>query len=180
MPSVAAVRPGRCPCCGAPGSPLGERVVLVGHGLRRRQLRGPLSPETEAEEVEILARRYRCRRCGAVLMVVPRGVLRSLLFTASAIGLALALWALHRMPAREVRRRVSPWHVVGDTAAAGWASLRRWVHEASRLFPSVRPSPGHWTLRQRAQRIATSLVACAPACSGELLERVFDGATQAG
>jgi hypothetical protein len=114
-----------------------------------------------------------------VLLVVPRGVLRSQLFSASAIGLALALWALHRLPAREVRRRVSPWSAVGDTAAGGWASLRRWVRQAGRLFPGVRHCPGDWTDRQRAERIATSLAACAPAVDGPLLERVFAGAAQA-
>lgn len=179
-PSVAAVRPGVCPCCGAPGAPVGAHVVLHGHGTRGRLVRGPLRPDGTPEEVEILGRRYRCQRCGAVLLVVPRGVLRSRLFSAGAIGLALMLWAVHRVPAREVRRRVSPWGVVGSTAAAGWASLRRWVQQAPRLFPGVRASPDHWTDRQRAERIATTLAACAPATDGSLAERVFAGAAQAG
>ena len=154
--------------------------MLHGHGMRSRLVRGPLRPDGSPEEVEILVRRYRCQRCGAVLLVVPRGVLRSCLFSASAIGLALALWAMHRLSAREVRRRVSPWGVVGDTAAAGWASLRRWVQQVPRLFPGVRPCPDHWTDRQRAERIATTLAACAPAVDGALIERVFAGAAQAG
>jgi len=154
--------------------------VLHGHGLRSRQVRGPLRPDGRPEEVEFQARRYRCRRCGAVLQVVPRGVLRAQLFSASAIGLALALWALHRLSAREVRRRVSPWSVVGSTAAAGWASLRRWVRQAPQLFPGVRPCPDHWTDRQRAERIATTLAACAPATDESLIDRVFAGAVQAG
>ena len=154
--------------------------MLHGHGTRRRLVRGPLRPDGSPEEVEILARRYRCQRCGAVLLVVPRGVLRSRLFSAGAIGLALALWAVHRLSAREVRRLVSPWSVVGDTAAAGWASLRRWVRQAPRLFPGVRASPDHWTDRQRAERIATTLAACAPATDDSLIERVFAGVAQAG
>jgi len=154
--------------------------VLHGHGTRERLVRGPLRPDGTPEEVEILGRRYRCQRCLAVLLVVPRGMLRSRLFSASAIALALALWALHRLSAREVRRRVSPWGVVGDTAAAGWASLRRWVRQAPRLFPGVRPCPDHWTYRQRAERIATTLAASAPATDDLLIERVFSGAAQAG
>ena len=154
--------------------------MLHGHGTRGRQVRGPLRPDGTPEEVDILGRRYRCQRCGAVLLVVPGGVLRSRLFSASAIGLALALWALHRLPAREVRRLVSPWGVVGSTSAAGWASLRRWVRQAPRLFPGVRASPDHWTDRQRAERIATTLAACAPAVDRALIERVFAGAAQAG
>jgi hypothetical protein len=35
----------------------------------------------------LLVRRYRCRRCGAVAVVVPRGVLRRRHFGASAIAL---------------------------------------------------------------------------------------------
>jgi hypothetical protein len=130
--------------------------------------------------VEILARRYRCQRCGAVLVVVPRGVLRARLFSASAIGLALMLWAVRCVPARQVRRRVSPWSVVGSTAADGWASLRRWVRQAPQLFPGVRPCPEEWTDRQKAERIAMALAACAPAADGALIERVFIGAAQAG
>ena len=154
--------------------------MLHGHGTRERLVRGPLRPDGTPEEVEIVGRRYRCQRCGAVLLVVPRGVLRSRLFSANAIGLALALWALHRLSACDVRRRVSPWGVVGDTAAAGWASLRRWVRQAPRLFPGVRPCPDDWTDRQRAERIATTLAACAPATGDSLIERVFSGAAQAG
>jgi len=180
LPSVAAVRPGVCLCCGAPGAPVGGRLGLHGHGTRGRLVRGPLRPDGTPEEVEILARRYQCQRCGAVLVVVPRGVLRSRLFSAGAIGLALMLWAVHRVPAREVRRLVSPWRVVGSTAAAGWASLRRWVRQAPRLFPVVRPCPDDWTDRQKAERIAMALAACAPAADGPLIERVFAGAAQAG
>ncbi len=152
--------------------------MLHGHGIRGRLVRGPLRPDGTPEEVEILVRRYRCQRCGAVLLVVPRGVLRSRLFSVSAIALALALWALHRLSAREVRRRVSPWSIVGDTAAGGWASLRRWVRQAPQLFPGVRPCPDDWTDRQRAERIVTTLAALAPSADGSLTERVFVGAAQ--
>lgn len=161
-PSVSAARPGRCPCCGVAAAPLGGRVQLHGHGTRSRQVRGPLQPCGEPEEVEIQARRYLCRQCGAVVQVVPRGVLRYRLFSASAIGLALALWALSRLAAAEVRRRVSPWRKLGATAASGWASLRRWVRQADQLFDGVRPSPKDWTARHRAERIATTLATRAP------------------
>jgi hypothetical protein len=153
--------------------------VLHGHGLRGRLVRGPLRPDGQPEEVEIFARRYRCRRCGAVVQVVPRGVLRARLFSASAIALALGLWALRGLPAREVRRRVSPWSAVGSTSAAGWASLRRWVRQAPRLFPGVRASPDGWSARQKAERIAAALAAEAPEAAGPLVARVFVGAAQA-
>ena len=114
-----------------------------------------------------------------MVQVVPRGVLRARLFSASSIALALGLWALHQLPAREVRRRVSPWSAVGSTAASGWASLRRWVRQAPRLFPGVRPCPAHWRDRQRAERIAAALAAEAPDGTGPLIARVFAGAAQA-
>ena len=152
-------------------------MLLHGHGMRGRLVRGPLRPLGEPEEVEIQVRRYLCRRCGAVVQVVPRGVLRYRLFSANAIGLALALWALKQLPAEQVRRRVSPWSKVGFAAASGWASLRRWVRQAGQLFAWVRPSPDGWTARQRAERIATTLAASAPAGEGHLA-CAFAGAAQ--
>lgn len=179
IPSAAAVRPAQCPCCSAPGAPIGKRVVIQGHGLRSRLLRGPLSIDGDSVEVTVWTRRYLCRRCDTVLMVVPQGVLRSHLFSAQAIGLALTLWAVHRVPAHKVRKCVSPWKKVGSTAAAGWASLRRWVKEAPRLFAGLRPCPEHWSLRRRAERIAMMLTACAHRLDGAVLERAFEGAPRA-
>ena len=178
-PSAAAVRPARCPCCSAPGAPLGRRVVIQGHGLRKRLVRGPLTVDGFPVEVTVSVRRYLCRRCGAVLTVVPRGMLRSHLFSAQAIGMALALWAVHRVPAHRVRACVSPWKTVGNTAATGWASLRRWVRQAPRLFVWLRTCPKHWTLRQRAERIVLMLTTCAPHLDGPVVERAFEGAAHA-
>ena len=178
MPSVTVGRPEQCPCCGAAGSPLGCRVQLHGHGTRSRQVRGPLRPYDEPQEVQIRTRRYLCRQCGAVVQVVPRGVLRCRLFSANAIALALALWALYKLPAAEVRRRVSPWRKLGATAASGWASLRRWVSQGSQLFSWVRPSPQTWKARHCAERIATTLASNAPGNTDELLACAFVGAAQ--
>lgn len=112
----------------------------------------------------LLLRRYLCRRCGAVIAVVPRGVLRGRLFSAAAIGWALALLALVGLGVAEVRRRVSPWSIVGASAFSGWAQFRRWIR-ASRsgaLFAAVRASPPRFTPRQVAERAATTLAALAP------------------
>lgn len=43
LPNPESVRPGRCPSCGAASQPVGQPVVRHGHGLRGRQVRGPLS-----------------------------------------------------------------------------------------------------------------------------------------
>ena len=91
LPTVEEVRPGRCPACKAASCPVGRAHQLHGHGTRKRQVRGPSGPGQPAATVEILARRYRCILCGAVIVVVPQEVRARRLYSASAIGLAL-LW----------------------------------------------------------------------------------------
>lgn len=114
--------------------------------------------------VEILARRYRCRACGAVIVVVPRGVLRYRHFFGAAIAWALGLFGVERRSAREVRRRTSSWRVVGATAASGWAALRRWVAavRAGRLWPCLPGVAPSLTMRQAAAQTALALGSRAP------------------
>lgn len=88
---------------------------------------GPEEPGGRSVVGEITARRYRCRRCSAVIAVVPRGVLPRLRYGAVAIALALALWSTEGLPAAAVRARVSPFRVVGHEAQRGWRSLGRWA-----------------------------------------------------
>src|SRR4051812_21655518 len=90
-PSVDAVRPGRCPGGGAGGSPPGEPHGLHGHGLRERQLRGPVAPGAPPAIVVLRIRRYRCRPCGVVVTVAPRETAAGRLYTLSAVAWALAL-----------------------------------------------------------------------------------------
>jgi len=80
------------------------------------------------------------------------------------MALAFALYGVEGLSPAAVRGRVSPLRIVGTTAAAGWASLRRWslAVRAGRLFPVVRALPAGATLRQVAARAATTLAACAP------------------
>ncbi len=166
------VRPGRCPCCAAPSRPAGGLLGLHGHGLRERHQWGPAEPGGTAEVIGVLLRRYLCRSCGAVVAVGPRGIAPGRLYAAGAMALALALWGCGGQPAAVVRRQVSPFTVVGATAAAGWASLRRWSRavRAGQLFPAVRALPAGARLRQVAARAATTLAACAPASGGLPIE----------
>jgi hypothetical protein len=99
---------------------------LHGHGLRERHQWGSVELGAAAVLIALVARRYQCQSCGAIVLVVPRGVVCRRLYSAAAIALALALWGVKGLAAAEVRRRVSPFAIVGATAAAGWASLRRW------------------------------------------------------
>jgi hypothetical protein len=182
-PSVDEVRPGQCPQCAAASRPVGRALQIWGHGLRDRQSRGPLEPLGEPVEVTIRARRYVCRLCTAVIVVVPLGVIAGHLFSAAAIGLALVLFGVADLPMAEVRRRVSPWARVGASARGSWLGLRRWVRaiRERRLFASVRCSPTRFTARQVAERAAMTLSALAlPSLAEAAIEhRVFAGAGRA-
>jgi hypothetical protein len=183
-PSVDEARPGQCPKCAAASRPVGRGLQIWGHGLRDRQQRGPLEPLGDPVEITIRVRRYVCRLCTAVIVVVPLGVIAGRLFCAAAIGLAVALFGVAKLPMGEVRRRVSPWQHVGTSAEGSWLSLRRWVHaiRARRLFASVRPAPSRFTAREIAARAAQTLAALAPPSLAAVAieHRVFAGAVRAG
>jgi hypothetical protein len=170
IPTVDEARPGECPACGAAGHPAGGEIVIVGHGLRERQLRGPPSPGAPPLMARVRLRRYRCRRCGAVIVVGPKELLARRWFSASAVGWALALYGLCHESLAAIRRRISPWSVIGATAATGWATLRRWVRavRAGELFAVVRRVPADYSLRQVAERAATTLLSYAPPTAGAL------------
>jgi hypothetical protein len=180
LPSVDEVRPAACTCCGAASRPLGGRIVLHGHGIRRRDQWGPPDGVARPEVGEVAGRRYRCTACHALLLVLPRGMLRRRLYSAAAIALALALWAVDDLAPAEVRSRVSPWRIVGAAAAGGWASLRRWSRavRTGALFATVRALPGEARLREVAARAATTVAAHAPASADALplATRAFLGA----
>jgi hypothetical protein len=171
-----------CPCCGRAGHPSGKRLGIIGHGLRARQQRGPLSAGGAPQMVTVQVRRYACR-CGAILTVVPRETLRGRLYTASAVAWALALFGVEQASPAEVRRRTSPWSVVGATAAAGWVTLRRWVRAVRtlRLLSKVRPTPPDFTDRQVAERAAMTAAAVAPPALATLAisSRAFAGGARA-
>lgn len=169
-PSAEDVRPATCPCCGAASRPVGGRIALHGHGRRTRDVWGPAHATAPPVVGDVACRRYRCLGCGAILLVVPRGVLRRRLYSAAAIALALALWGVNGLAAREVRRRVSPWRRLGATAASGWASLRRWarVVRAAVLFATVRAAQAGARLRDVAARAATTLAAFVPSSAEAL------------
>ena len=157
LPSVDCVRPGSCPCCGAPSRPIGHPLGLVGHGTRERQVRGPPFPGAATTQSVILVRRYRCRTCGAIITVVPRGVVQCRHFGAGAIGITVHGWGLERRSLDDVRRAVGGHDVEGR----GWPAARRWVDaiQAGRLFGGrVRPCPPGFSRARIAERAATTLL----------------------
>lgn len=114
-----------------------------------------------APSAEVLhVRRYRCRACKAVLLVVPRDVEPRRHYSRPAIALALALLGLLGQSAATIRRAVSPWRI---TTTAGWATLRRWVGAVRRgaLFPSV-SLPSDASAAQVGERVAQVAMSYAP------------------
>jgi hypothetical protein len=172
-PDVEAARPGRCPACGAAARPLGEPLGLVGHGLRCRQVRGPITAEAPATVDTVRVRRYRCRPCGATVTVLPRGVAPRRHFTATAIGLGCLMYGLSMASLHATRARLSPWR----STESGWPAMGRWLDAIAggAIFASVRASPPGWSRRRQAERVAQALLAVAPA-TGTLAVRAFAGA----
>ncbi len=124
----------------------------------------------------VVARRYRCRSCEAVLVVVPRGVGRALRYTLDAIGYALALWGYAQETAERVRQAVSAATARGVSAPQQWSSLRRWATQGARLFGSGMPGSGSsGTLREQARRLASWLASQAPLPTGAVPRDAFFG-----
>lgn len=156
--------------------------MLHGHGVRPRQLWGPLEPEAEPQLTTVNQRRYKCTACGKAVTVGPSEALPGRLYTASAIALALALYGLRRLASAAVRALVSPMRTVGPTSAARWLTLKRWcrVVGTPALFSRARRVEGG--PRRVAAGAAASLAAHAlPSPEPPPLEvQAFLGAARAG
>lgn len=164
LPSVEQMRPPRCPCCDAASRPVNGPRVMRGHGLRERQVCGPLDPGDAPQQVTVRARRYRCSGCGAITVVVPRGVLHRRRYAASAIGWVLARIGLDGATTPVVRAEVCGAVIVGVAAAERWLAPSRWI-EASRrgqLFPRLGRHSAESRRAHIAERTAMQLVALSP------------------
>lgn len=157
-PDVRTARPQRCPRCEAPGELADGRVVLHGHGVRVRRLRGPVTADGKPTEFGVLVRRYACQRCRAVIMVGPRGVLPRRRYTAMAITLALWLWAVRQATDPAARNATCPVAETGVSRPERWTTLRRWGRAArdGELWPSPAVGEG-WSLRRCAERVVRCL-----------------------
>ena len=184
FPTPEEVRPGRCPRCGKAGYEPGRKLGMHGHGvIRGRQLLGPPDAEGRAEQQSVDVRSYVCTGCGRTVIVVPKEFAFRRHYNSGAIGLALFLYGVLELSARQVRERIRPFRTVGYSAPDKWRTLIRWIEAASegRLFASIRASPGAFSPRQRAARVAMSLLAQADPISAEATaeQRVFAGAVHA-
>lgn len=112
------------------------------------------------------------------MSVVPREVRARRHFGAGAIALALVVFGKLTASAAEAARTAGSW----ASGTGTWRLLRRWIAavDDGALFPGVRASPQGWSPRQRAERIAMTLAAHAPATiGGDEAVRAFAGAALA-
>jgi Domain of unknown function (DUF6431) len=175
-PSVDEVRPGFCPACTAAAREPGRRLGIVGHGLRERQLRGPMAVQRPPTVEVLRVRRYRCRHCSALITVVPREVEPRRHYSRPAIAMALALMGLVACSSPEIREAISPWRT---TTTSAWRTLPRWIDAVRRgtLFSSASPSEKASCI-EVAERVAQVAMSHAPPGmrGAPELELVFAGA----
>jgi len=176
LPSTEAARPAMCPCCEAAGAPTGERVGLQGHGIRWRPQTGPDAVDGEPFDDEVPTRRYRCLKCGAVIVVLPTGLLPRLRYRPTAVVVALALWARSGLAAAQVRRRVAQKEPASHEAERGWPSLRRWAHRAWDWWGLRRPTEGRGSFEERVEALLQRLASRARDGTTELVEAALQAA----
>jgi hypothetical protein len=179
-PDARTARPTRCPVCEAPGERSDGRVVLHGHGVRVRRLRGPVAADGKPTEFEVLVRRYACQRCRAVITVGPRGLLPRRRYTAMAIALALWVWAIWLRTDAAVRKAICPVEETGLSRPERWTTLRRWSRAArdGELWPSPAVDEG-WSLRRCARRVVQCLRARGDPDAPTDEHRIFSAAAHA-
>lgn len=154
-PSAAAVRPTHCPGCHLGAHPVGERVRLIGHGLRSRRVRTALEPDAPVTVVTVFVRRFLCRDCGAAIQVVPAEILPRARYSATAMARALGMVGFGGRSFAEARQ------VVGDGQSRDWPALRRWHRPLGGLGPRS-PFRAAGSPRERAQRVTARLLAYTP------------------
>lgn len=114
------------------------------------------------------------------MAVAPRGVLRRRLYSATALGLALALFGIEGYSARAVREAIAPTASHRAPAeSATWSTLRRWAREAKAgALLDDSASPATFSPREAAARVATSLLSLGRR-GLDVQERVWHGALEA-
>lgn len=177
LPSAADARPATCPCCEAPAAPVGGRVTLQGHGLRWRTQTGPDAVEGVPFDDEVPTRRYLCLGCGAVVTVLPAGLLPRTRYRPTAVVLALALWALSGLASAAVRRRMAPQGTTSQEAERGWPSLWRWARQAWSWWRLRRPVRGVVSAREGVEMLLQRLSVRARDGTGDLIADAVKAAT---
>ena len=135
LPSVDAVRPSRCPSCGAASRPYGEGLRLWGHGCVRRRVRGWISddrPVPASGETDVTLRRFRCVQagCGSVILVGPAEWAPRRRYLRTAIALALYLWSTLGQRHGDVYAAVTGLDSTRLDRPERWRTLGHWARSA--------------------------------------------------
>ena len=136
IPEVDDVRPKRCRRCGVLGKRDG-RVVLHGHGRGKRGVVVLPLTDDGSELSECWKRRFLCTACGAVLVVLPRGVLPRYLYCVAAVAMGFFLVAEPPVgdgKSHEEARALQGMYKTKVWNAAEpyrWRSLDRWERAAA-------------------------------------------------
>ncbi len=153
--------------------------MIVGHGLVRRQLRGPLEPGGSPQQIDVVLRRYRCRRCDAVLMVGPRGIVPGRWYGAGAMAGAIAAYA-RGATTSATRSATSPACHMGASSAERWITLVRWLDAAERGALFAVRGLERMPRRVVAEQVTLALAARAGRVHGDdLAHSAFVGASLA-
>lgn len=120
LPSVAALRPPRCPHCGQPAHEPGKCLQIVGHGTYRRQVLG--HPRRVSQAI-VHVRRYLCRGCRRTIGILSHWLHPRRWYSADVILEALRLLVVEKRPEAEIRRRFC------DGISGSWRTLWRWRRE---------------------------------------------------
>jgi len=142
LPEVDDVRPTCCEKCRRPAREAG-RLFIYGHGKRQRLVVVLAALEEAARIAECWQRRYLCTACGAVMVVLPRGVMPRYLYTAGAIVMAFFLTAARPIGdglsaegayAQQGMYRKTCWT---GAEPYRWRSLDRWAASAASWWPTL-------------------------------------------
>lgn len=179
LPSVDAVRPSRCPSCGAASRPYGEGLRLWGHGCVRRRVRGWISDDRPVPAngvTEVTLRRFRCVQagCGSVTLVGPADWAPRRRYLRTAIALALYLWSSLGQPQGDVYAAVTGLDSARLDRPERWRTLGQWARAscAGVLFRAVPRVAATVLRRSTVTAVMQALIGAAPPSTRGGPERV--------
>lgn len=139
MPDIHAVRPPTCPRCAALSHGRDGRVVLEGHGRRRRDVVIPVyDGGLTFKRISCWSRRFLCNACGRGSTILPEGVIPGCLYSLAAIAVAwfAASTAMGTSESRRAPVCAPEGADRGEAAAQRWRTPYRWAKRVGTLLPS--------------------------------------------
>jgi hypothetical protein len=155
LPAADQVRPRVCGNCHFVAG-AGPELLFHGHGVRIVVVVIPGKHWHRAQLVTVEVRRFRCKRCGSVVVVRPPGTLPRHLY--SLFSIVSAWWQSLAPPGGEglddeavnARQGVDCWPVGPEEHRTGrrrWRSLARWAAEIGAWWPGRAVAGSTWRAR---------------------------------